>query len=282
MAIDYAAYGGISSLAAAIVFALLYVPLAAWYIRTLFHHLRRYVIVLTVFCHIRIVSFIIRAVLAGNSSAAQNLSIYIAEQVLLSIGFFALLFSAYTLTMDRTDIINQDYLGGKSQQPDHPLGLVLNLVQNRHLFRIVMLVAVVLGIVGTSSSTNSQTSSTLRKVSVIIFLVLTVLQTLNTLMLVKLEHADAGIRYPPHAPFGAKNGSIVLLVISLLLLTREVFTAATLGNTAVYQNEHFWYPLVALPELIAVALYLVPGLFPEARPEQVAMHKTPMNTGYQN
>ncbi|KAM6501020.1 hypothetical protein JOM56_004034 [Amanita muscaria] len=281
MATDYAAYGGINSLAAAIVFALLYVPLAAWYIRTLFHHLRRYVIVLTIFCHIRIVSFIIRAVLAGNSSAAQNLSIYIADQVLLSIGFFALLFSAYTLTMDRTDIINQDYFGGKSQQLDHPLGLVLNLVQNRHLFRIVMLVAVVLSIVGTSS-TNSQTSSTLRKVSVIIFLVLTVLQTLNTLMLVKLEHADAGIRYPPRAPFGAKNGSIVLLVISLFLLTRELFVTATLGNTAVYQNEHFWYPLVALPELIAVALYLVPGLFPESQPEQVSMPKPSMNTGYQN
>ncbi|KAM6501019.1 hypothetical protein JOM56_004033 [Amanita muscaria] len=281
MAIDYAAYGGINSLAASIVFAILYVPLAAWYIRTLFHHLRRYVIVLTVFCHIRIASFIIRAVLAGNSSAAQNMSIYIADQVLLSIGYVALLFSAYTLTMDRTDIINQDYFGGRSRQLDHPLGVILNLVQNGHLFRIVMLVAVVLSIVGTSS-TNSQTSSTLRIVSVVIFLVLTVLQILNTLMLVKLEYAELGIRYPPHAPFGAKNGSIVLLVISLLLLTREVFTAATLGNTAVYQNEHFWYPLVALPELIAVALYLVPGLFPEARPEQVAMHKAPMNTGYQN
>ena len=46
-------------------------------------------------------SFIIRAVLAGNTAAAQNESLYIAEQVLLSIGYFALLFSAYTLVMDR-------------------------------------------------------------------------------------------------------------------------------------------------------------------------------------
>jgi len=280
MAFNYATYGGINSLAAAIVFAILYVPLAAWYIRTLFRHLRRYVIVLTVFCHIRIASFIVRAVLTSNSNAAQSLSVYIAEQVLLSIGFFALLFSAYTLVMDRTDIINENYFGGRSQQPDHPLGLVLKLVQNRHLFRIVMLVAVVIGVVGTSSSTNSQTSSTLRKVSVIIFLVLTVLHTLNTLMLVKLEYAESGIRHPPHAPFGARHGPIVLLVISLFLLIREIFVTATLGNTAVYQNEHFWYPLVAVPELIAVALFLVPGLFPEAQPEQGV--KAPMNTGYQN
>jgi len=145
-----------------------------------------------------------------------------------------------------------------------------------------MLAAVVIGIVGTSSSTSSQTSVTLRKVSVIIFLVLTVLHTLNTLMLVKLEHADSGIRHPPHAPFVARHGSIVLLVISLFLLTREVFVTATLGNTTVYQNEHFWYPLVAVPELIAVALFLVPGLFPEQQPEKVAVHKAPMNTGYQN
>ncbi|KIL70443.1 hypothetical protein M378DRAFT_622737 [Amanita muscaria Koide BX008] len=277
MTIDYAAYGGIQSLPAAIVFALLYVPLEVWYIRTLFHNLRRYVIVLTLFCNIRITSFIIRAVLAGNSSAAQNLSLYIAEQVLVSIGYFTLLFSAYTLVMDRTDIIKQHYLGDSSQQFDHPPNVILGLVQNRHLFRIAMMVAVILSIVGSSSSSNSQSSSTLRTASVIIFLVLTALQILNALMLINLEFVDPGIRYPPYAPFGARNGSVVLLVISLLLLTREIFTAATLGNTAVYQNEQFWYPLVAVPELIAVALYLAPGLFPEPQPAQIPMHKVPLN-----
>ncbi|KAM6492299.1 hypothetical protein JOM56_012023 [Amanita muscaria] len=276
MAIDYAAYGGIQSLPAAIAFAVLYAPLEAWYIRTLFRNLRRYVIVLTAFCQIRVVSFIIRALLAGNSSAAQNMSLYIAEQVLLSIGYFALLFSAYTIVMDRTDIIKQHYLGDSSQQLDYPLNIVLGLVQNRHLFRIVM-VAVILGIVGSSSSSNSQSSSTLRRASVIIFLVLTVLQTLNTLMFINMEFVDARIRYPPHAPFGARNGSIVLLVISTLLLTREIFITATLGNTAVYQNEHFWYPFVAVPELVAVALYLAPGLFPEPQPAQIPMDKVQIN-----
>ncbi|KIL60318.1 hypothetical protein M378DRAFT_83885 [Amanita muscaria Koide BX008] len=258
MAIDYAADGGIQSVPAAVVFALLYVPLVVWYLRTLIFNVRRYVVVLTLFCTIRVVSFIIRALLAGSSSAAQNLSLYTADQVLLSIGYFTLLFSAYTLVMDR-------------QQLDGPLNIVWALVQNRHLFRITMVLAVILGIVGASSSEDSQSSSTLIKASVVIFLVLTLLHTLNTALLINLEFVDPGIKYPSYAPFGARNGSIVLLVISFLFLTREIFITGTLGNTAVYENEHFWYPFVALPELIAVALYLTPGLFPEPQP-QIPMH----------
>ncbi|KAM6492305.1 hypothetical protein JOM56_012029 [Amanita muscaria] len=223
MAIDYATDGGIQSVPAAVVFALLYVPLVVWYLRTLI-----FISLIFIISLVRVVSFIIRALLAGSSSAAQNLSLYTADQ--RSLG------------------------GNNSQQLDGPLNIVWALVQNRHLFRLTMVLAVILGIVGASSSEDSQSSSTLRKASVIIFLVLTLLHTLNTALLINLEFVDfaidPGIKYPSYATFGARNGSIVLLVISFLFLTREIFITGTLGNTAVYENEHFWYPFTHLTYLL--------------------------------
>ena len=72
--------------------------------------------------------------------------------------------------------------------PTNPL---LRITRNRHLFRIVLMTAVVLGIVSATQTNNdgstSTTSSSLHKVSIIIFLVLTVLQALQTLVLVRVE-----------------------------------------------------------------------------------------------
>lgn len=53
------------------------------------------------FYTVRIAAFVIRAVMAGESSAGQNLRLMIAEQVLFSVGYFGLLYSAYTLVLDR-------------------------------------------------------------------------------------------------------------------------------------------------------------------------------------
>ena len=47
------------------------------------------------------VAFVLRAVLAGSSTAGTNLHLFIAQQVIYSIGFFGLLYSAYTLVLDR-------------------------------------------------------------------------------------------------------------------------------------------------------------------------------------
>jgi hypothetical protein len=33
-------------------------------------------------------------------------------------------------------------------------------------------------------------------------------------------------------------------------------------NTAQLDNEHLWYPLIALPEILVVILYVTPGLVP--------------------
>ena len=56
--------------------------------------------------------------------------------------------------------------------------------------------------------------------------------------------------------------TFILLLIAVLLLMREAFLVATFDNLTKQLNEAFWYPLVALPELLAVILYSTPGLVP--------------------
>jgi len=62
--------------------------------------------------------------------------------------------------------------------------------------------------------------------------------------------------------FGTKHGIFILVVISILLLIREAFTAATMANTSKLYQENLWYPLLATPEVLAVMLYSIPGLVP--------------------
>jgi len=49
---------------------------------------------------VRIAAFSIRAALAGIESAGQNLNLVIADEVLIGVGYFGLLYSAYTLVLD--------------------------------------------------------------------------------------------------------------------------------------------------------------------------------------
>jgi hypothetical protein len=53
-----------------------------------------------------------------------------------------------------------------------------------------------------------------------------------------------------------------LCVIVILLLIREIYLVATINKTI---SEASWYPLAALPELIAVCLFSVPNLIPDKR-----------------
>jgi multidrug transporter EmrE-like cation transporter len=50
---------------------------------------------------VRITSFSIRAALAGSASAGGDLGLIIAYAVLSGVGFFGLLYSTYTLIVDR-------------------------------------------------------------------------------------------------------------------------------------------------------------------------------------
>jgi len=269
--IDYAKFGGDSSVPAAVVFALLYAPLIIWFGRFLFVRFDRPVFSLTLFCIFRTAAFVLRAILIDVKSVGENLGAYIADEVLFSIGFFGLLLAAYEVVAERTEYVEKSYFDSGIQHNTEPrtpiIALLIRIARNSHIFRAALMAALIIGIIGVSDATSSNkstasTGASLRKVSTVIFLVLTGLQALNTFYLAKLELSDQGIRFPNHARFGTKSGSLILSLISILLLIREVFIIVTINNLQTQNNEHFWYPLVVVPEFVSVILYVIPGVLP--------------------
>jgi len=253
--VNYAAAIGIHSLPGAIVFTVLYVPFLAFFFRKSFTHPTYVYHVLTFFCLIRVTAFIIRSVLAGSEKAGENLGLVIANQILSSVGYFGLLYSAYTLVLDRTLL---------SDLKNHP---ILKFTEDRRLFRLLLLVGVILGIVAgseTGSSTNPTQVQDLHIASVVIFLFLTLVQALQTAILATSSvSAQSQFYIRGKDSIGIRHGNYILLLISFLLLTREVFSIATVKNAAKQDNEHFWYPFISLPEILVVKLYVTPGLVPK-------------------
>jgi len=253
--IDYAAAFGIHSVAAAAIFAVLFFVLGIWFVRQSIKNTTYVYIILTLFCAMRITAYIIRAIMANSTSEGSNLNLFIADQVLFGVGFFALLYSAYTLVLDR-DVL----AGGERGSLYNP-----NLLRNPHAFRMILMAGVAIGIVGTVDSTSSSSSEvstghTLRKASTIIFLLLTVVQVGQTIWFWRDTSSKSDTR-----PWGDRNGRYLICLISLMMLVREVFLTATIDNTTKQNNEHLWYPLVALPEFLAVVCYSVSGLVPTRR-----------------
>jgi hypothetical protein len=253
--VNYADAYGIHSLAAAIIFLVIYTPLVPFYVwksvksRTFVYYM------LTLFCVIRFVAFLLRAILAGSDSAGSKLDLLIAEQVIYNVGFFGVLYSTYTLVLDRQLVAGIEV--------HNPLQIITS---NRHIIQIVMTAAVVLGIIGaidvSSSNLSSQaTGRTLRTASTAIFLALVVLLAIHlTFIIIEMQ----GIKQ--HAgenrSFGRINGMYILIIIVLLLMVREVFYIATIQKPKVQTNEALFYPLAALPEVLVVFLFAIPGLVP--------------------
>ncbi|KAF8963767.1 hypothetical protein BDZ97DRAFT_1819087 [Flammula alnicola] len=252
--INYAKAFGLHSETAAIVFAILYTPLFGWYIRQSFARPTFVHFILVLFCAIRLTAFAMRAALISLDSAGQNLNILIADEVLFGVGFFSLLYSAYTLVLDLEIMSDRP----ESNNP------IIRLTKNRFLFRLTLTAAVALGIVAISSKTNppSKTDQILHKVSTIIFLALTILQAFQTLLLTRMEIEARGQEKHYNKPFGARHAMAILFLVSILLLVREAFVTATVNNSAKQNNEHFWYPLLAIPEILVALLFGTPGLVP--------------------
>ncbi|KIK50449.1 hypothetical protein GYMLUDRAFT_252987 [Collybiopsis luxurians FD-317 M1] len=257
--IDYPKAFGWNSVAAAAVFAALYLPLTAYFIFKIVQERRRVLFTMTLFCLIRVAAFILRAVSLNVESAGENLGLFIAIEVLLQAGFFGLLYSIYTLVVDRLELCDSRPL------PIPIIGNLLELLKNRRLFRIALIIPVALSIASINIISNNPTSSTgvtLRKVAAILFLVLTALQVLQSLVLIQAEREGQDTLRYSSSSFGAQHASLIFGLIAILLLIREIFSVATISNVAKANNEHFWYPLVALPELLCAALYTIPGVIP--------------------
>ncbi|KAF8136516.1 hypothetical protein EV363DRAFT_1544125 [Boletus edulis] len=253
---DYASLFGIKSLAAPIVFAILYFPFFVYYFSKAIARPIYIYIIITLFCAIRIAAFVIRALLASVKSDQDNLHVLIAYEILYNTGFFGLLYSAYSLVTARVAV---------AKNP--PNGPISRLLRHHFLFRIALSAAVAIGItgaiqsgLGTTTSTIN-TGNTLRKVAIYIFLVCTILVFLQTLFLARVELSDGGYRGSA-GQIGSKYDIFFLLVISLLLLVREAFFTATANKLDKQYNEAFWYPLSVVTEFIAVILFATPGLVP--------------------
>ncbi|KAF7366919.1 hypothetical protein MSAN_00950600 [Mycena sanguinolenta] len=253
MSYDYASAFGIHSVAAAVIFAVLYLPLSLWFIRQSIKNTTYVYIILTLFCAMRLTAFIIRAILADSTKQASNEGLFIADEVLFGIGFFALLYSAYSLVLDR-DVI----AGGEG-----PAFFSLNLLRNPNLFRMLLTAGVAVSIIGTTDSTSTNpthvsTGLKLHKAGIAIFFALTIVQMVQTAWYFREEHSLKS----SERKFGDRNGPYLLSLISILMLVREVFFIATLNNSARQNEEQLWYPLVAVPEFMAVLCYSVSGLVP--------------------
>jgi len=272
--INYAKFLGIESLPAAIIFIVLYLPLFLWFIRKSFVHPTHVHYTLTFFCTIRVVAFSIRAVLAGSTSAGENLGLVTADEALFAIGYFSLIYSAYNLVLDR--ILLSD-----TTPPNNP---ILRITQNRRLFRLAILLGLILGIVSSSTTSSNSgsgsTSDSLHIASTVIFLLVTVLQALQTFVLAA-KHRSGKNQYfvRGEGSLGVTYGNYILVAISLLLLVREVFATVTVRNRTEQDTEHFWYPLLAVPEILAVILFAAPGLVPrqDEVPEYSLADNTPLS-----
>ncbi|KAE9405801.1 hypothetical protein BT96DRAFT_988054 [Gymnopus androsaceus JB14] len=228
--INYAKLFGFKSIPAAVIFAICYLPLCLWFIPKVIMRRTYAVFTVTLFCLMRFAAFIIRVALLASNSIGEDENVFIVDEVLFSIGFFGLLYGAYGLVLDRLALC------ATSQYHENPVNAILS---NRKLFHLVLLAGLIMA-------------------SVIVFLILTLLQAYQTFTL----------RIPSFAlsllvtPSELVTERIIFGAIAALLLVREIYLVSTISSTIKQNKEDTWYPLVALPELICVVLYALPGVIP--------------------
>ncbi|KAJ3573732.1 hypothetical protein NP233_g2239 [Leucocoprinus birnbaumii] len=253
LTIDYGAIFGIHSVAAAVIFIIIYAPLAIYYIWRVATRFNYVFIFLTVFCVVRVAAFAIRAAIAGSDTAGTKLGLVIADQILFGMGFSGLLFSTYSLQNDRERIAGLHY--------KHPLFIVLT---NRRFYHLIIVAAIVLVITGTNMITSSDSDTrnlgnTLRTAGTWILFGVAALQALRSAAFVHYDATnERGLQAKEEATtFGDKHAAWLLILISAFLLWRMIYSVITIRQSP---HEATYYPLSALPEFLCVCVYAVPGL----------------------
>ncbi|KIP08657.1 hypothetical protein PHLGIDRAFT_103999 [Phlebiopsis gigantea 11061_1 CR5-6] len=264
IAINYARFEGInrSELGGAVVMAIAFAVLFVFNVVRSIRHTTYVLVVLSIFCLIRVTAFTMRAVLSGNEKAGENLNVVIAEGIIYSVGFFGLVYSAYTLVLDRLRMMRDRH------SSNGLANMILGIICNRRLVRIGLLVAVSLGVAagsltGSDSQSTLNIATALHRASIYIFLAIVASLVIVTANLAYDEHKEGMMKH--EASIGRQYRVLVLLAIAFLCLTRESFYAATAKDSVKQNNAHLWYPLSALPELLAVMLFAAPGLVPSRR-----------------
>ncbi|KAJ7027142.1 hypothetical protein C8F04DRAFT_1123212 [Mycena alexandri] len=309
MATNYAQIIGIHNKWAPIVFAVIYALVMVWYsVQAIRRHGWVYGF-LALFSALRVVSFSLRAAMANNHhNAAFNRQMAIAYEVLYNIGFFSILLSAHRLLNDRRRLAKIDRAGSRLHQS-------MSRFHKGRFIELLLLTSVILGAIGVAFALGTNTGRTdvgnkLGQASTYIFLATTVFIVLLTFLGIHIERAlrrksTGASTGGGSALSGATNHHhLILLIIAALLLLRILFYAATIHQRATGQptpasqaassikqtaqgNEHLWYPLAALAELLAVLFFLTPALVPvrslvnrHRRGQAYPNEKGPTGTGY--
>lgn len=236
---------------AAILFIVLYSPLLSMFIWRRLHYALWTYTISAIYCVARVASFSIRAVLARLPSTADHSGLKIALAVLSSIGFVGLIWASYEMILDRERIT----------------GIPLNgfpaiILTKRHFVYFVMTVASIIDIAGSiqwlsaKDSDGRKTARDLRNASVYIFFGISVLLALQMLLVAYRELITP-------SPTGLRYIAPLLAAHMMCLMTRECFQTATSNYSSDQIKEALWYPLVAVPELLAVSILAIPGIVPE-------------------
>jgi len=203
-----------------------------------------------------------------------------AYEVLYNIGYFSILLSAHRLLHDRRWLskINNARSKGRSTLPYRIMGGF----HKGRIMELLLLLSIILGAVGVAYSLGTNTGRTelgykLNDASTYLFLVATVAIVIGTFIVIHSERLLRGVA--TSQPSVGTSEHVILLIISALLLLRILFYATTVHQRATGQptpasaasstikqtaqgNEHLWYPLAALAELLVVLLFLTPKLVP--------------------
>ncbi|KAG6861025.1 hypothetical protein C0995_004878 [Termitomyces sp. Mi166 len=198
-------------------------------------------------------------------SATVNVGLLIGEEILTVIGFYPLLNAMNQLLYDRETGNGLNLPNATSHSPSNrPMSRILRF---HAFYRLLILSAIVIGSVGLSQvytsddPDNISAANSLHITSAVLFLVLILYLACQTAILSRAEAHGLGYS-GAQTNFGGRHRTSILMGISILLLIREVYDAATARDRSRANNEHLWYPLLVLPEILAVLLFAIPGLVP--------------------
>ncbi|KAF9017854.1 hypothetical protein BDZ89DRAFT_1074490 [Hymenopellis radicata] len=249
IAINYADSYNYDSLPAAISFSGVYGLLGGYFILQMALRNMHEFLVMAIFCGSHAVSFAIRAAMIAKDSVAENRTVFITCEAIFSASFFGVLYPVYTAILDRRS----------------PETNILNRIgSSRILFRMVLFGAVTFNLIGVCKVCYDPENSigiVVKDASLVMFLALTVATAHQNILLLSRERKNP-FKEAPSQSIGVTRGSFILILICILLLVRSTFMVASWSNTTLQTTEHFWYPLIAAPELASAILYATPGLVP--------------------
>ncbi|KAI8820282.1 uncharacterized protein EV422DRAFT_85975 [Fimicolochytrium jonesii] len=245
---------GIHSVALPIVFLVVYVALFFVFLWKLRRNPVAVFIFMVAFCVFRVAAFAVRAAIAASDSLQNDLNWVLTANIIYTIGFFGLVYSAYSLLVRRAFVV-RDLLRG-------PFGRLLPRVLI--IVRVSLVAAITLGITGAClfaladpGSEKKTLGDTLRHVSLWIFLVLVALLLVNCLFVLRHDHS---------------RSMLVLTAIAALLFARELYQILA-WNKPEATDEIYFFTLSCLTELIAVILFLVPNVVPSKNEVEFSPHR---------